>query len=206
MATSTLAAYRDDGPLVSLAARLAGSEVRIPSVVLTVLGAAPLVVVLVIGARAGDTAIGVATGWFVLLGGLAAARPQTGALGWLVPPILRVVEYSYLIRLVAISDPGAAPLCYALLAALAFHHYDIVYRLRHQQIEPPAWVRFAGFGWEGRLIIAYVLYLTGGLGTAMAVAATVLGVVYLTESTIGWLRFSQAQRPSLYEDEQDEDE
>ena len=63
------------------------------------------------------------------------------------------------------------PLCFALLAVLAFHHYDTVYRLRHQRLAPPAWLRAAGGGWEGRVLVACVLALAGVLGPGLLVAA-----------------------------------
>ncbi|MDX6286434.1 MAG: hypothetical protein QOG53_1919 [Frankiales bacterium] len=204
--TSALLAYRDDGPLATVAGRILGSTLRLPAVLLTVTGAVPLVVVLAANDGINELALGLATGWFVLLAGIASAQPHTGSLGWLVPPMLRAVEYGYLLRITVLSEPNAVPVCFALLAVLAYHHYDIVYRLRHQQISPPMWVGALGGGWDGRLLAAYVFAVAGGLREAMATAAVVLAAVYLVESTVGWLRFSQAQRPALYEDEQDEDE
>ena len=58
-------------------------------------------------------------------------------------------------------------------------------------------------GWEGRLIIAYVLLVAGALPAGFFVWAGVLGAVSLAETVVGWRRFEQARRPSLYEDKED---
>ena len=46
---------------------------------------------------------------------------------------------------------------FALLCALAFRHYDLVYRLRHRGVAPPRWLDRAGGGWDGRLLAGFVL-------------------------------------------------
>ena len=98
---------------------------------------------------------------------------------------------------------AAYPAAFALLSALAFRHYDLVYRLRHRAEVPPRWLNLLAAGWEGRLIIAYVLLVAGALPAAFFVWAGVLGAVSLAETVVGWRRFEQARRPSLYEDKED---
>ena len=203
-AASTLSAYRDDGPVARLIGRV-GALVPMPPVLLTLIAAIPIAIVLGFTPRDSDVLLGVTTGWFVLIGGIASGRPQSGRLGWLVPPMLRAVEFGYLLRLTLTSDARSLPICFAFLATLAFHHYDIVYRLRHQRIVPSSWVSAIGGGWDGRLVAAYVVVLAGVIREGMLTAAIVLAVVYLSESTVGWLRFSHAQRPALYEDEDEEE-
>jgi hypothetical protein len=127
------------------------------------------------------------------------ARPhKPGAdahpLAWLGPPLVRGLEYGALIALTAIADPDALPACFAFLGVLAFHHYDTVYRLRHQHLAPPAWIRALGGGWEVRLAIAGVLALAGFLGPGLTAAAIVLAPVYMTESIVGWIRFAKERR------------
>lgn len=129
---------------------------------------------------------------------------QAARLGWLVPPLLRALEYGVLIALTLVFDPDALAACFALLSALAFHHYDIVYRLRHQRARPPRWVEYVGGGWELRLLIAGLLAAVGWLEVGMLVAAIALGAVYVAESVNSWRRFTQPA--TLYEDEEDEDE
>jgi Family of unknown function (DUF5941) len=140
-------------------------------------------------------------------GRAAAHAPSARAhpLAWALPPLLRLVEYGSLIALTAIADPDALPVCFALLGVLAFHHYDTVYRLRHQRLAPPSWVQAVGGGWEGRLLAASALALGGGLRYGLFAAAVGLGLVYVIESILSWMRFGRAGGPLLDED-QDEDE
>jgi hypothetical protein len=129
----------------------------------------------------------------------------TGRLAWLVPPLLRAVEYGGLIALTAVAAPDAMPICFALLGVLAFHHYDIVYRLRAQGQGPPDWVGAAGGGWDGRLLVAVLLALSGedALRTGLLFIAILLAVVFAGESIAGWIRFARAERPVAYLDHED---
>jgi hypothetical protein len=201
---TALQAYRDDGVLAGLIGR-AGRGMALGETALTVLGAAVLGVA---AALAEDPLpLGALTAVAVLAVALVAAgaeRPHAGRLAWLVPPLLRVLEYAFLIRLTLLADRDAMPLCFALLGVLAFHHYDTVYRLRHQKLAPPAWLRAAGGGWEGRVLAACVLALAGVLGPGLLVAAIALGVLYLTETVVSWVRYARAERPAALDDEDEE--
>ncbi|SNR76867.1 hypothetical protein SAMN06265360_11851 [Haloechinothrix alba] len=204
---TVLVAYRDDGPLAPVIGRTLGRRLAsVPASLLTLAGA-----VLLAAAFAGTGGqvtpwLGVATVGHVLLAGVAAGHALAGQFDWLVPPLLRAAEYGTLLTLVVMADPAAVPACFALFGVLAFHHYDTVYRLRHQGLAPPQWIRYAGGGWELRLLVAYALLLAGGLAVGMVVAAIALGGIYITESVASWRRFSQAQRPAQYEEEEDEAE
>jgi hypothetical protein len=135
-------------------------------------------------------------GWVVrTLAGRSARPATTHGLGWLVPTLVRVAEFGGLIALTMLADADALPVCFAFLAVLAFHHYDTVYRLRHQRLAPPSWVRSAGGGWDGRLAAACALALTDALGLGLLVAATGLGLVYVGESAHSWLRFTGSPAP-----------
>lgn len=203
---SRLDAYRDDGPVARVLGRVLGDVVPVPAVVLTLLSALPLVAVLALdGEGVDEVALGTAVVWCVLAGGVASGRPDSGRFAWAVPPLLRLLEYGGLLALAALAGPRALPWCFALVGVLAFHHYDTVYRLRHQGVAPPQWLSLASGGWDGRLLLAYVLLLAGAVPAGFLVAAVVLAVTYLAESVVSWLRFTQAQRPALYDDE-DEDE
>jgi hypothetical protein len=194
--------YLDAGPLARLLSRLAPR--RVPGEVLAALGAAPLGLALLLrGTELGDTALDVLLGWFVLLGSLAGARMQ-GRLGWLVPPIVRAGEYATLTYLAIAAD--ALPAAFVLLSVLCFHHYDAVYRLRHQKLAPPAWLALVGGGWELRVLIGFALYLGGVIQAGYLVAAGLLGMVYLTESVLGWVRFSGSARETAPVQSEDEEE
>lgn len=135
------------------------------------------------------------------IGALAARRPhrEQARLAWTVPPLLRLAEYGFLIALTALADPDALPLCFAFLSVLAFHHYETVYRLRHQHVPPPSWLRALGGGWDGRVLVAVVLATVGVLGSALLAASVVLGLVYLGESVASWMQFGGGPGAALDE-------
>jgi hypothetical protein len=200
---SPLAAYRDDGPLARLLAATIGRRLPAGSFLPTLVGAVPLIVVLGRGAADPDTAqVGLALAWFVTLAGAASAWPTAGRLGWLVPPLLRAVEYGFFLRVTALAHPTALPMCFALLAVVAYHHYDTVYRIRHQRIAPPQWLQVAAGGWDLRLLLGFIaLVAVDRFDVALGTGAVLLGTLYATESVLGWLRFEALARQRLREDE-----
>jgi predicted outer membrane lipoprotein len=200
MTATALSVYRDDGPIAAALGRVAA---RVPSVALALAAALPLLVVIAVEADgASDALAGGVLGWAILLGGLSKARSETGRFRWGVPPLIRLTEYAGLLWIGALGD--ALPAAFALIAALAYRHYDLVYRLRHRGETPPAWVDLAGLGWDGRLLLGYVLLLAGALPAALYVLAAVLGVVFVAESVAGWTGSAAGRRGSVYEEEEDE--
>lgn len=207
---NVLASYRDDGPLATLLGRALGRVVPLSAPLLTLLGGVVLAAAVVtVNFGLARPWLGAAVVVFVLLAGAAAGRAagggRTGRLDWTVPPMLRAVEYGTLLGFAIHTGPRTVTACFVFLAVLAYHHYNIVYRLRHQDLGPPRWLGYVGGGWELRLLVAYVLLLTGGLAIGMLVAAVLLAVIYVTETVAGWRRFTVAARPALYEQEEDED-
>jgi hypothetical protein len=184
--------YRDDGPLSRALGRTAAG--RLPPLPFTVLAAAAAGVLLAAGSRPG-TRIGpepavLAPLVVLILAGPASEHPHTGRLDWLVPPILRGIEYGYL---AVLGDARAvpAPLVYVLLTVLALHHYDAAYRTR-QGRRPPRWVRLAGLGWEGRMLFTAFAGLLVPLPFAYAALAAYLGVLSGGESAATWARHGRA--------------
>ena len=133
-----------------------------------------------------------------------SGRPPGGRMAWAVPPLVRLAEYGGLVAIAALEGERASPAVFALLCALAFRHYDLVYRLRHRGERPPTWLNALAGGWEVRLIAAALLLAAGALPAAFWVAAAFYGAVFAAESVAGWARFGRARRPILYEDEEDE--
>ncbi len=182
--------YRDDGPLVELAGRLLPpATIALPWTSAALL---PLLALLVAPREHAPLALSAAAVVAAVCAGRTARSPASGPLDWLVPPLLRAAEYAALLRLAVLDGSTTVPACYALLAALAYHHYDVVYRLRDRGERPPAWLRRVGFGWDGRLLLAGVLAGAGVLRTALLVAAAVLLVVYVVESAVAWRRGERA--------------
>ena len=118
---------------------------------------------------------------------LASAEP--GPYSWLLPPLVRSAEYGLVIALTALTDADVLPAAFAYLGVLAFHHYDIAYRLRDRGEPPPAWVGAIGGGWEGRSLVVALLAAVGFLGPGLVVLAVVLGTVWIAESAAGWIRW-----------------
>ncbi|HEV2785385.1 MAG TPA: DUF5941 domain-containing protein, partial [Solirubrobacteraceae bacterium] len=201
---SPLNVYRDDGPVAHALAAVA-KRVPAPGAALAVAAALPLVAAMVIEQdTASDALAGIVLAIAVVLGGLASGRPEQGSFRWLVPPAIRFVEYAGLLWLGALAGDDGVPAAWALIAALAFRHYDLVYRLRHRGVTPPAWVNLMGLGWEGRLLLGYVVLLAGALPAAFFVLAGVLGVVFVAESVAGWTGSARSQQTAVYEEEEDE--
>jgi hypothetical protein len=202
---SALLVYRDDGPLAGALGAALGRAIPLPPLVLLLVAVLPLALAIVLeGAGASDGLAVAVTAWLVLVGGASSGRPHTDRLRWMVPALLRAAEYGALIWFAALAgaaDEGAA---FALLGAIAFRQYDLVYRLRHMAKTPPAWVNRLSGGWDGRLIVMCALLLAGALPAAYYVVAVLLGAVFVAESAQAWTTFSRAQRPVMYEDEEDE--
>jgi hypothetical protein len=175
--------------------------VRLPAIAMLVIGALPSIALLVIErGGASDGAVGAAIGWLVLVGGASRGRPHTDRLRWAVPPLLRLVEYAVILWLGALAGGTGPAAAFALLAAVAYHHYDLFYRLRFLGVPPPQWVGDVAGGWEGRLVAGYVLLVTGALPAGFFAAAAVFGALFAGESIWGWMRVRSGEVPG-YTDE-----
>jgi uncharacterized protein DUF5941 len=200
-----LRAYRDDGPLGLWLGRVLGPRFRMPAVVLLLVAAIPLVVVLAIhGAYMPESALAPGVATVVLFGGTSAGRPEN-RFDWAVPSVVRLLEYGLLLWTAVLAHGWATRSCFALLAVLAYHHYDAVYRLR-QSGGPPAWLTVAAGGWEGRVLLAYLALLVHATAVGMAVAAGMLAVLFVGESAIWWARAGRLRPAAVYGDEEDEGE
>jgi hypothetical protein len=203
MSRTAIEGYRDDGPLAQALGAL-GRVAKLPPFLLVGAGVAGL---LVLAAAEGDAAsdglVAAGVGWMILMGGIASGRPYTDRFAWSVPGLLRVGEYSGYVWIAANAGDSGPAAAFALIAALAFRHYDLVYRPRYQGVAPPAWLQVAAGGWEGRLVVAWVLLVAGALPGGMFALAAVLGAAFTAECAMSWRRL--AMRPvSVYEDEEDE--
>ncbi|MFE0774673.1 DUF5941 domain-containing protein [Streptomyces sp. NPDC058861] len=192
-AARALADLTDSGPLARFAARLFHrSGDRSLGVVFAAIATAGLLSA-VLTWPFGDRQTVIAAVGYTIFAGLAVTQPLKGALDWLVPPLFRAAEYTTVLVLAARSDsPGALPAAFGLVAAVAYHHYDTVYRIRGGTGAPPAWlVRVTG-GHEGRTLLVTVLAaLLAGRGDDFTLALTALAVavalVVLVESIRFWV-------------------
>ncbi|MEU3421188.1 DUF5941 domain-containing protein [Streptomyces murinus] len=190
-AAQALADLADSGPLSEAVGRVARRGLpglAVPAVAL--IGGAAVVacsafsgygsVVPVIGALV-----------YVLTSALAVARPLKGALDWLVPPFFRAAEYGTVLALAGKAGVnGALPAAFGLVAAVAYHHYDTVYRIRGNAGAPPAWLVRSIGGHDGRTLLVTVLAaaLTAAQFTAaLTVLAVIVALVVLAESIRFWV-------------------
>ncbi len=195
--------YRDDG-LVSRGLGTLGRALPIPPAVLVGAGLAGLLTLAAVeGDGASNALVAAGIAWIVVLGGLSSGRPHTDRFAWAVPGFLRVAEYGGLLWIAANAGDSSHAAAFALIAALTFHHYDLVYRPRFQGVAPPTWLGFAAGGWEGRLVLAWVLLAVDALPAGMFIMAGVLGLAFVVECALSWTRLSVAPL-SVYEDEEDE--
>lgn len=183
--------YRDDGPLVELSSRVLPSRQVPAPLALTAVALLPLLAALVVPASQAPMALALSAVVAGMAAGPATRSPHDGRLDWLVPPLLRFAEYAALLRLAVLQGADAVPACYALLAVLAYHHYDTVYRLRDRGEQLPIWLQRLGLGWEGRLLVAALAAQLGLLRPALLVAAVLLGALYVVEGVVGWVAASR---------------
>jgi phosphatidylglycerophosphate synthase len=192
-AARALADLADTGPLAEGLARL------LPGLS----GAAPFVALLGAAAVTATAALAPAGSWwpcaaalvYVVTSGLAVAGPLTGGLDWLIPPLFRAGEYATVLAVAAVCGvSGALPAAFGLVAAVAYHHYDTVYRIRGGTGAPPRTVVRMTGGHEGRTLVvtaaAAALAHGTGLTVALAALAGLLAVVFLTESIRFWVSSS----------------
>jgi hypothetical protein len=203
--TPPLSLYRDDGPL----GRAIGAALRpvadAPQALLILAAATPMFVLLILdGDGAPHAAVGAVLAWLVLVGGATSGAPPADAFRWVTPPLLRVTEYAGLMWIGSLAGESSQPAAFALIGALAFRHYDLVYRLRTLGVAPPRWIGDLALGWDGRLVLGYILLVAGALPAGFFIAAGLLATAFVTESIVGWRRFGRSPQPVTYEDEEDE--
>ncbi|MPY35702.1 CDP-alcohol phosphatidyltransferase family protein [Streptomyces adustus] len=201
-AARALADLADSGPLVELLLRTARGTYRRSGVYAAAAGS-----VLVAGSAllwgAGWQTVLCALG-YVLLSAAAVQRPLKGALDWLVPPLFRAAEYGTVLVLAAKADVnGVLPAAFGLVAAVAYHHYDTVYRIRGDAGAPPAWLVRAIGGHEGRTLLVTVLALAltaSQFGVALTVLAVAVALVVLFESIRFWVSAHQGGAPAVHDE------
>ncbi|MDF3140785.1 MULTISPECIES: DUF5941 domain-containing protein [unclassified Streptomyces] len=186
-AAQALVDLADNGPLASFVARVTRAVLGAPLLV-ALGGTAVLAVSLFSGATWAPVAGAVV---YAITAGQALYRPLKGALDWLVPPVFRAAEYGTVLILAAKSEVnGALPAAFGLVAAVAYHHYDTVYRIRGNAGAPPAWLVRSIGGHEGRTLLVTVLAaaLTASqFKVALTALAVAVALVVLVESIRFWV-------------------
>jgi phosphatidylglycerophosphate synthase len=130
-----------------------------------------------------------------LLVGAAWHPPMHHPLAWQAPAALWVAEVAMVATLVHHTVGVMSAAAFAYLAAIAYHRYDVVYRLRDTGSAPGAWLSPATLGTEGRMVLVLVaaVLVPDQVVTLLWVAAVLLALVYLAESATGWSRWIRAR-------------
>ncbi|MGW2741531.1 DUF5941 domain-containing protein [Streptomyces sp. NPDC001450] len=196
-AAQALADLADNGPLASYVTRVTRGNLGGPLLV-ALGGTAVLAVSLFSGVTWAPVAGAVV---YAVASGRALYRPLKGALDWLIPPLFRAAEYGTVLVLASKAGVnGALPAAFGLVAAVAYHHYDTVYRIRGNAGAPPAWLVRAIGGQEGRTVLVTVLaaVLTASqFKVALTVLAVVVALVVLVESIRFWV---SAGAPAVHDE------
>ncbi|MEU0943402.1 DUF5941 domain-containing protein [Streptomyces canus] len=198
-AAQALADLADSGPLVQLICRGMPNKAHSLAPLSAGFGAALLVAMAAVFGPSWQVVA--AAGLYVVLAAEAVDHPLKGALDWLVPPLFRAAEYGTVLILAAKADVnGALPAAFGLVAAVAYHHYDTVYRIRGNAGAPPAWLVRAVGGHEGRTLLVTVLaaLLTASQFTvALTVLAVAVALLVLVESIRFWV---SAGAPAVHDE------
>lgn len=180
---STVVTYRDDGPLSrGMGMLVAGQLPPLPPIVAATFVTGVLLLMGVAGSEGLAMFAPIVT---ILLAGPGSSHPHDGRFDWLLPPILRVIEYSFVAACGFAHDVNPV-LIFLLLGALAFHHYDLVYRLR-QHVYPPPWLSTFGLGWDGRMLVVSLAVLTDLTAFGFVLLALYLWGLFGWESLTCWL-------------------
>ncbi|MFJ8826819.1 DUF5941 domain-containing protein [Streptomyces sp. NPDC102467] len=141
---------------------------------------------------------------YVILTSLAVSGPLTGPLDWLVPPVFRAAEYGTVLLLAAKADvQGALPAAFGLVGAVAYHHYDTVYRIRGGTGAPPRWLVHAIGGHDGRTLLVTLLaalLATSDFTLALTALAVLVALVVLAESIRFWVASARRGAPAVHDE------
>ncbi|MFD5118606.1 DUF5941 domain-containing protein [Streptomyces sp. NPDC058385] len=199
-AAQALAELSDSGPLSELLQRAVRGVPRHTAPAVAALGTLVLVLA---------TALSDYGSWWPVLGAAvyaltsaaAVSRPLKGPLDWLVPPVFRAAEYGTILLIAAKADVnGALPAAFGLVAAVAYHHYDTVYRIRGGTGAPPYWLVRAIGGHEGRTLVVTViaaLLTATDFTVALTALAGFVALVVLAESIRFWV---SAGAPAVHDE------
>ena len=119
---------------------------------------------------------------------LPVLRPQlTGTFGWAVPVCLRFVELSGIAVLLVVGDATNAIITFWILFAIAYHHYDVMYRSLQGGVLP-RWLTWMGFGWDGRLLVIIAVTLTAVWQPSLTILLAWWVLWFAGVASVQWLR------------------
>jgi hypothetical protein len=141
-------------------------------------------------------------GWLVVAGvlvgvlvvGAAAHPPLRHRLAWQLSAVLWVSEAAVVGGVAWHLPETQRWVAYAYLAAVAWHRYDVVYRLRDTGEPSRPWVTVVTLGTDGRMLVLALLWVMGGsVAAILSWGALLLIAVYAVESALGWRAWARGQ-------------
>jgi phosphatidylglycerophosphate synthase len=186
---------RDDGPIARVLGTLGRGRVSplvalVPGLVAVLIAAG---FVAIVGDRGPRWLVLIYAG-LALVAGVAAGSRHDGPLDWLTVAGLRATEYTF----IAVAGVlGGVPLwlVYTLLLVLTLYHYDVTGRIEKQAtpVRGEAIVR----GWDIRMIVLAITVAIGWAVAAYAVAAIVIGGVFVIGALVGWRESTRSGAASV---------
>jgi hypothetical protein len=202
-----LVSYRDDGLIAQSLGRFV--EGQLPPLLPAAAGVTVATVLSVVGVNGFAGAMVLAPVVAMALAGLGSANPHDGRFDWLVPPTLQFGQFVFLAAL-ALAGNVPSPVTFALVAVIALHYYDIVYRAwpdvtageggAGSQAAPtgvataPQWLSRAGLGWDGRMLVAGLGAMLGANTLTFVLLAVYLWMLFGWESLTGWIGVLRSDR------------
>ena len=123
-----------------------------------------------------------------------------GRLGWLAPATARLFESVTVIALATALDGAAMIAAFGMLALVAIHLYDLVYRMRHLHRPPSAWASAAVLGSVSRPAVLAVAAMVGPsvFVTVCVALGTLVIVVSVVDGRASWLGSAPVERQLTY--------
>ncbi|WP_457252527.1 DUF5941 domain-containing protein [Pedococcus sp. P5_B7] len=180
----------DLGPVARLAGRVLPAPLAVALLgVLVLLGAA------LVAWRTDQPWVAVAlVAVGVLLVGAGSHPPLQSRLAWQLPTFLWASESVLVIALLVAAPDVHRWTGFAYLAAVAWHRYDVVYRLRDTGSPASAWVTLVTLGVDGRMLLLVLVWAAGGpVQAVLAWGALALIAVYAVESALGWRAWARTE-------------
>ncbi|MEW2573927.1 DUF5941 domain-containing protein [Streptomyces sp. NPDC047070] len=201
-AAQALADLADSGPLAELVSRVMPSPYPVLTRLFALIGAVLVLLAAWVDGPGWSTVVCAVV--YVLVSGGVVVHPLKGALDWLLPPLFRAAEYGTVLILAAEADVnGALPAAFGLVAAVAYHHYDTVYRIRGNAGAPPHWLVRAIGGQEGRTLLVTVLaalLAAEDFKVALTALAVAVALVVLFESIRYWVTAHRRGAPAVHDE------
>jgi hypothetical protein len=112
----------------------------------------------------------------------------------LLPGLLWLLEAAGVLVVAHVFAPGrtgASVAAFGWLAAVTYHRYAVIYRLRDTTAPPPAVTTALGLGVDGRLLLlAVVAWLAPGAVTGVLVGGAIwLAVLFVGETVATWVEW-----------------